>query len=144
MKCCDFRDAKVGDKVWSYRVGWLTIRSIVYSPFPEYTIEAIDSIGLITSYTTEGKERICDIHPTLFWNEFEIPNEAFKKPLPKLEKDDLVWVWNKEDDKCIRFFSHYNPNGSIAVFCSGYDSTASFNLTDNWDNWELYEPKKKG
>ena len=143
MKYCDFSKAKAGDKVWSYKYGWLTIRSINCPLFLEYPIEAVTNSGLRTSYTVEGKAHISDIHPTLFWNEFEIPEEAFEKPLPSLEVDTLVWVWNNyETNKVLRFFSHFD-DGYIYAFIDGRDSSYNPDNTIRWNYWELYEPKIK-
>ena len=148
MRYCDFRNAKVGDKVWSYRDGWLTIRSISCPASLEYPIETIDSSGLTSSFSIGGKKNRGDLNPILFWNKFEIPDEAFEKPLPKLEIDTLVWVWDDyKDEKVLRFFSHFDECGSIYTFDDGRDSSYNPNynpdITTSWNNWELYEPKKK-
>ena len=143
MKYCDFTNLKVGDKVWSSRDGWLRITSIYDIAGIVYPIEATSDGGLRTSFTMEGKEHISDIYPTIFWNEFEIPNEAFVKPNPKLEVDTLVWVWdNCKSEKILRFFSHFN-DGCIYTFCGGKDSSYKPSARISWNYWELYEPKNK-
>ena len=139
MKYCDFSKAKVGDRVWSNRDGWLSIININYTSYP---IDAVSSCGLRTSFTMEGKEHISDIHPAIFWNEFEIPKEAFVKPNPKLEVDTLVWVWdNCKSEKILRFFSHFN-DGCIYTFCGGKDSSYKPSARISWNYWELYEPNE--
>ena len=141
MKNCDFSKAKVGDKVWASREGWLTIRYIEYAKDISYPIKATNDAGYALSFTTEGKENTNDKYPTLFWNEFEIPNEAFIKQLPKLEVDTLVWVWNNDKKyKILRFFSHFD-NGDIYTFIDGRDSSCKLNPV-KWNNWELYEKGK--
>ena len=144
MKYCDFRNAKVGDKVWSNRDGWLEIINIGYTGEDLYPIQATNSSGYYFSFTTEGRENIDDIYPAIFWNEFEIPNEAFEKPKPSLEVDTLVWVWdNFKGGKLLRFFSHFDEDGNIYTFDDGGDSNIGLHNTTEWNNWELYEPKKK-
>ena len=141
MKYCDFSKAKVGDRVWSNRDGWLSIININYTSYP---IDAVSSCGLRTSFTAEGKEHTSHIHPAIFWNEFEIPKEAFVKPNPKLEVDTLVWVWDEcKNKKLLRFFSHFNEYGEICTFSDGRDSSYDLHNTARWKNWELYEPKNK-
>ena len=144
MKYCDFSNLKVGDRVWSNRNGWLDIIDIGYIKEATYPIQATNNSGYFFSFTTEGKEDIDDIYPAIFWNEFEIPNEAFEKPKLKLEVDTLVWVWNEyRDEKVLRFFSHFDEYGSIYTFDDGRDSSVGLHNTTEWNEWELYEPKKK-
>lgn len=144
MRYCDFTSLKVGDRVWSNRDGWLKIIDIDCIKDTTYPIQAVSDSGYEFSFTTEGKEYITDIYPAIFWNEFEIPKEAFEKPKPKLEVDTLVWVWdNYKDEKLLRFFSHFDEYGSIYTFDDGRDSSYEPRYTTEWNEWELYKPKKE-
>ena len=96
MKYCDFSKAKVGDKVWSSASGWMEIVKIGNLDF-HYPLVAKDKDCKYTDFTIEGKLFTTDLYPTIFWNEFEIPEVAFVKPLPNLKTYDLVIVWG--DDK---------------------------------------------
>ena len=144
MRNCDFSEAKVGDRVWDFQYGWGVIDGInkeVGISFPIsiwFDIEEIKYFDFKGRLTSKAK-------PTLFWNEFEIPKEAFEKPKPKLEVDTLVWVWwdKCKSEKLLRFFSHFDDEGYIYTFNDGKDSSYRLNTTTCWKEWELYEPKIK-
>jgi hypothetical protein len=79
--------------------------------------------------------------PILFWNEFEIPSKAFIKPLPKLEVDAKVLVWNDSSEiKEKRYFSHFNK-GRIYCYEQGCTSWSGTTAHD-WDNWEIYKEQQ--
>ena len=67
-----FENAKVGDKVWEIRYGWGKIVKVNKKLI--YPIEAKFK-NIYTDYTLGGKGFSGDLNPTLFWNEFEIPEE---------------------------------------------------------------------
>lgn len=126
-------EIKVGDKVFDSIYGWSEVVKL-YNGEP-YIIAT--NIGI---YTNDGKLHSANIFPRLFWNEFEIPKEAFIKPLPKLEVDTKVLVWNEDGDVIQRrHFSHFNSNGKICCFIEGTTSFTSKAFNSCWDNWELYE-----
>ena len=94
------------------------------------------------SYTYGGKYNVKDASQTLFWQKFKIPEEAYIKPLSKLEVDTKVLVWRKgETEKHKRYFSHFDGD-MIYCFGSGSSSWNSNGLTTHWSNWELYEDKQ--
>ena len=125
-----FEDAKVGDKVYHYRYGWSTITNIKKES--DYHI----IIDYDFSFTYEGFTDKSDKNRTLFWDEVVItPPE---KPLPKLEVDTKVLVWETEASKVKRHFSHFNKDGLIATFSDGRTSwSTNDNLTIAWEYWEL-------
>ena len=123
-----FETAKVGDRVWClYYNKWLTITNIRKED--AYPIKTE-----LNSYTLDGRLNT-DIIRTLFWDEVIItPPE---KPLPKLEVDTKVLVWDSNSHiKYKRYFSHFDSNSTIHVFNSG---TTSWNNTQTveYRNWEL-------
>ena len=123
-----FETAQVGDKVWClYYNKWLTITKIVKED--AYPIKTE-----IKSYTLDGRLNADSVR-TLFWDEVIItPPE---KPLPKLEVDTKVLVWDSNSHiKHKRYFSHFDSNNTIHVFNSG---TTSWNNTQTveYRNWEL-------
>ena len=85
MKHCDFSDIKVGDKVWSAKDGWLKVIKTSNNIGNLYPIKAIADNEYEFTFTKDGREHFSDKYPTLYWNEFKIPDEAFIKPLPKSE-----------------------------------------------------------
>ena len=127
-----FETAQVGDRVYHYRYGWSTITNIKKES--DYPI-IIDYDFF--SFTYEGFADKSDKNRILFWDEVIItPPE---KPLPKLEVDTKVLVWDRHyHTKERRYFSHFEKNGKIATFSEGRTSW-SMNNTPSivWNYWEL-------
>lgn len=128
-----FKDAKVGDKVWSIRHGWMKILDI--QPCERYPIK-VGFDAPVSTFTFEGKVMAEDLNSSLFWDEikFEIP----PKPLPKLEVDTKVLVWNNRARKVKSHFSHFE-DGKIMVFGNGTTSWSTNVTSYPFDNWELYD-----
>lgn len=133
-----FETAKVGDKVWCMVRGWGEVRELeiknndlvdVYFP----------SLNEYVSYTFDGIYYERDTCRTLFWDEVVI--EAPQKPLPKLEVDTKVIVWNRGVGKVRRHFSHFTHEGKIVCFDYGMSSWTTQNTknTTEWNEWELAE-----
>jgi hypothetical protein len=124
---------KFGDKVWDTRVGWLEV--IGLNSDLEHSIETN-----YRRYTSDGKLCSSNLFPSLFWNEFEIPKEAFIKPLPDLKIDTKVLVWNNNNNiKEQSYFSHFDSKGNICCFVNGTTGWGAINAkTTSWNNWELY------
>ena len=142
MRYCDFSKAKVGDRVWDIQYDWGVITDIDKSVGISFPISIYFYNKEKKTFDIEGRIKP-KVNPTLFWNEFETPSEAFIKPLLKLEVDTLVWVWNDDKKyKVLRFFSHFD-NGDIYTFIDGRDSNYNLKTTVSWNEWELYEPKVK-
>lgn len=84
----DFSNAKVGDRAWSARKGWGTIRRLtVDTPYP---IEFKADMGDVENYTPEGKDFISDLYPTLFHQE---PQIIIPEPPVTHEVDCFVNVY---------------------------------------------------
>ncbi len=71
----------------------------------------------------------------------ELQGEYFVKPLPKLDVDTKVIVWNKDGNKFRQYFSSF-CNDKIYCFVEGKTLFSSGGEVGAWDNWELYEDKK--
>jgi hypothetical protein len=127
-------EIKVGDKVWDTRYGWSEVISL-------YNRKMYEIRTNYNFYTTEGKYNSSDKLPSIFWNEFEIPKEAFSKPLPNLEVNTKVIVWEDEDGiKERRYFSHFTNDGNICCFNFGATEwSIESHQTSSWKNWELYK-----
>ena len=123
-----FETAKVGDKVWClYYNKWFTITNIRKED--DYPIKTE-----INSYTLDGRLNTHSIR-TLFWDEVTITPPP--KPLPKLEVDTKVLVWNSlEAEHIKRYFSHFDEYGNINVFANGTTSW-NYNITVPYSYWEL-------
>ena len=125
-----FEDAKVGDKVWClYFEEWSTITNINMGY--KYPIQTE-----LNSYTIAGRMNI-NRGRTLFWDEVKIVPPS--KPLPKLEVDTKVLVWDSEKKvKLHRHFSHFEKNGKIVTFAEGRTSWSQGDKSVvDWEYWEL-------
>ena len=125
-----FENAKIDDKVWClYFEEWSTITNINMGY--KYPIQTE-----LNSYTIDGRMNI-KRGRTLFWGEVLItPPE---KPLPKLEVDTKVLVWDSVTKvKLHRHFSHFEKNGKIVTFAEGRTSWSQGDKSVvDWEYWEL-------
>lgn len=122
-----FETAKVGDRVWCLLHGWHPIIDTQHNVnYPILTRKG--------SYTIDGRN-YSNNGRILFWDEVIITPPP--KPLPKLEVDTKVLVWDNED-KLVRkrYFSHFDDNNNIHVFAQGATSWTK-DLTTKYSNWEL-------
>lgn len=133
MKTTTFDNARIGDRVWCIRSGWGEVKEICNDDYP--LIVMLEN-GRIETYTTGGLYHMEDVHQSLFWDEVKF--EAPKKPLPSLEVDAKVLVWNGITPKTRRYFSHFSASGEIMCFVNGLTSWTT-NQTARWDRWELAE-----
>ena len=129
-----FETAQVGDRVWGLNYGWAIVSHIDLGS--KYPI-VVNFSGRIGSFTYDGKNTEIQLTQSLFWDEVTItPPE---KPLPKLEVDTKVLVWDYPDEEPTRgHFSHFEKNGQIATFSLG---RTSWSIENNpvmvWEHWEL-------
>ena len=139
-----FSDAKVGDRVWSLTEGWGVVIERRGQRF-HYPLNVKFEGGSCRLYTLRGRLHIEDHSPSLFWDEvkFEIP----EKPLPQLEVDAKVFVWDQEGRKYKRHFSHFDEEGRMFAFNNGQTSFSSESDPEigvtAWDKWELSECPQK-
>ena len=85
----DFKDAKVGDRVWDIMHGWGKIIEIYKDPEVPYPIKVSDleNESLRTeTYTWDGKTFRNHINPTLFWDKINI------KPPPQPKQKGSVYI----------------------------------------------------
>ena len=128
-----FADVKVGDKVWDSRQGWGVVEALI--PHSDYPI-CVDFVNTEDTYTLDGYYTEDDINPSLFWDEIEI--KAPPKPVPELEVDTKVIVWQDVDCTPLkRHFSHFDSDGVLCAFAGGRTSHTSCGTTATWDNWKL-------
>lgn len=131
-------DAKVGDSVWSIREGWgkVKARLTLYTPYP-LSIEFEN--GTCRAYTLWGLYNITDRNPTLFWDEIQF--ETPEKPLPQLEVDAKVIVWDQGEPKYKRHFSHFDEEGRLFAFNDGRTGFTSEDSPEagvtHWGKWEV-------
>lgn len=70
-----FKDAKIGDKVWSFHYGWGVVRSKENN-----TLEIFFEVGIVRFYWDDGRANSLDKNPDLFWDEikYKIPQKPIK------------------------------------------------------------------
>lgn len=99
-----FENAKVGDRVWDFALGWGTIEETDYDNDP-YVIAVRFDNAHFNTYMLDGKAYEGSM-PTLFWDEikFEVPEKPF----------DLV-EFLKENLKIRDFKNKYNK---CYIYCN--------------------------
>ena len=130
-----FKDAKIGDRLYSVEDGWGIVEAINTSRIYPLTMK-FDFC--VKSFTLEGRRYIGSQNPTLFWDkiEFEIP----KRPLPDLKVDTPVFVWNEKGmAREKKYFKEFNEDGKIVCFYGGATSWSYNGLDYEWNFWELAE-----
>lgn len=105
-----FRNAKVGDKIWSIRYGVGFITQNVYKACVPLPLE-IQFANHKKYFSFDGKEHFNDLYPSLFWDEikYEIP----RKPLKTVKKYIVIiqnnnkfgFVWKGKPENVALFNS---------------------------------------
>ena len=129
-----FETAKVDDRVFDIKHGWGFISKVFPKNMRPITVQFSK---YDRSYMFNGKYSETDRNQVLFWDEVIITPPG--KPLPKLEVDTKVLVWDYPDEEPTRgHFSHFEKNGQIATFSLG---RTSWSIENNpvmvWEYWEL-------
>ena len=88
-----FKDARVGDRVWSVSQGWGVIADINKSKYP-VVVEFKES-GTRRVFTYEGRWVATDSYPTLFWDEVKIVPPP--KPVRIVKKTAFINVYDVRD-----------------------------------------------
>lgn len=128
-----FETASIGDQVWCVSLGWGVIKNVLHED--SYPIVVKFDSGRQNAFTMEGRLYSDDLNPTLFWDEVKI--EAPTKPLPKLNKDDCVEVWNANTiDPTITYKRHFSHFEDGSIFCFGDGGTSwTRTQTVGWNRW---------
>lgn len=131
---------KVGDKVYDFRYGWgqvIETDSTEYIGFPiivEYNYDK-------ECFTIDGKYNLNDPLPTLSFTKYDFVNGGFSqmRPVPKIERNTLVYVRNEGNLWKIAFFSHFHTNGLPCCFIGQKKSHETIE-TDCFDEISLTNP----
>lgn len=127
-----FETAKVDDKVFDIKHGWGLISKVFPKNMRPITVQFRCTNR---SYMFNGKYSETDRNQVLFWDEVIITPPS--KPLPKLEVDTKVLVWEHGSYKIKAHFSHFDSDNKICVFSLGKTSWTKDNNTQAWTFWEL-------
>ncbi len=87
---------------------------------------------------------MASVQPTIFPNEFEIPAEAYERPVerPGLTMDTPVWVWIF-DSWGPRHFAGWSEDGRIKCWQDGRTSHTAGGCCWLPDEWRLDDPEKE-
>jgi len=135
-----FKNAKVGDRVWSFGVGWGTIDCIFKEDTHPIKV-TFDDCAYVHRFMEDGRVSAYALSPTLFWDEieFEIP----RKPLPDIPVDTKMLIWKiGKPFKKKRHFSHFDEDGNCYCFDNGRTSWTS-EFQEKCDYWEIAEEDNK-
>lgn len=83
---CDFKDAKVGDKLYSLLYGWVTVKKLL----DRCIVCTIDSAGNTRDWKYDGRYMLVGDTQDLYWGKPEII--APPKPRRKVTKIIERWV----------------------------------------------------
>lgn len=133
-----FRNAEIGDKIWSFKYNKYVIISDIV-PNDEYPIVVhLDDNGIHAEYITyDGKFDITDANPSYFWKSFDIPKEATTQ---SIKQNSLVKVWDgTSPTPAIHRYATgtFNSNGLIEVYTCGADSITTDGDTTVYENFEV-------
>ena len=138
VRHCDFSNAKVGDKVFDILYWDGEICDIDNSQYP-LCIKFENNI--ILWFQSNGKKYLDHLMPTLYHNKFDIqiPEEAYKQPLPDIEVDTPMLVWQSENsERFKRYFKEFDKDGKVRCFAYGQTSFTSDNgFCNAWINYEI-------
>jgi len=132
---------KIGDRVFSYTLQeWGTVERKVTTSRTTITVY-FDNLENKRMYEEDGRLSLVAKAPDLFYNEVIITPPP--RPLPDLNVDDKVIVWNDPDFKCNRHFASWNGN----VMNCFYGGTTSWGTphgegTCAWENPEIIKEKE--
>lgn len=130
-----FRDVKISERLYSFEYGWGVVISINKGKFPLQL--QFDHSIVSFAYTFDGKGTRMAKNQTLFWDEvkFDIP----KKPMPDIDIDTRVLVWDEGDEGKKRMhFKGFTETGRVKCFSGGNTSWTSWDDEGvEWDYWEL-------
>jgi len=132
-----FETAKIGDRVWSVEYGWGVIQSVLHAYVNLIQVKFAGDFCI--AFSLSGSQLPWCETQTLFWDEVVIKVPV--KPLPELEIDTKVLVWNDPSEKHRRHFSHFSNDGRVHTFDAGSTSFSKLhrNSVTGWDYWELAE-----
>ncbi len=138
MKPFNFIEAgyKVGDRVFSGASGWGKITG--KNVDPDFPLGVTFENDTEDDFTATGLRYLTDTMPTLFPNEFAIPDSAYQRPRPNLKIDDRVLVNNAFPIEWVRgHFAGWTDDGYIKTFLDGLTSWTTDGATCVWTEWKL-------
>jgi len=139
MNKTNFTKLPVGTKVWSFRKGWGELTEVNLRNSKYYQVRCFFANDNTRSFSASGHYSESEKLPELFLNEFEIPDEAYKQPLPDLEIDTKVLVRANPGHRWAhRYFKKFDSRGFLVAFREGATSWSSEGSVEiAWEYWKL-------
>ncbi|HNU08643.1 MAG TPA: hypothetical protein PKO33_12825 [Pyrinomonadaceae bacterium] len=125
---------KVGDKVFHRIWGWSSVEVI-----------AENSLKVAGQwFSCLGRSMFLDKYPVILPNEYEIPAEAYERPVerPDLAMDTPIWI-KKGNSWSRRHFAGWTENGRIKYWSYGQTSHSAEGAWATTDEWRLDDPEKE-
>lgn len=138
-----FKNARVGDRVWSTKYGHGIITAINEESSYPIGVQFSNDYG---SFTRSGYNLGTDAYPELFWNEFKFPKtDPPPKRLPDLQVDAKVYVKDNSEAKWGKWipmhFSHFDAEGNLWTFANGRTSFTDDDQQTCWGFWKTEDGK---
>ena len=129
-----FKNAKVGDRVFSLLNGWGTVDEVEMG-HSSYPISVDFDSGKIDRFTSCGKCMVFHSNPVLFWDEVKItpPEKPLPVDTPILVRDDDDEEWQPAH---LARFTH----PGVMTWMGGKTSHTTLDGAEmSWDEWKLPE-----
>ena len=130
MKEAMFKDAKVGDKVWSVQEGWGEISQVDLGC--EWPVMVEFQKGRQRTYAFDGREYPDHQHPTLFWDEVKIDPPPRPKRKVKRVLEGWVNIYPAEGWEGLHVSNSY-PSRAIAAKAQGPDCVGQHHIRHEWE-----------
>lgn len=118
----NFSKVNIGDTVFHIKHGHGVVASLDFCRDKVRVAFKTERGSMQRDFTLEGKVNKNDVLPSLYWRK---PIITYPAPLPAIQEDAQVLVWNEGDDNKERaYFSHWQGE-KAAVFKDGRDSWTS-------------------
>ena len=142
-KKINFSKLPIGTKVWSFLDGDGYISNIKSSN--EYPLTVTFEDEYKSTYYIDGRQDRNDINPILFLQSFDIPNKAYKMPLPDLKIDAKIMVKHYESSEWVPAHFKQWHNRMAECFNGMRTSWTSPELfTCIWKFWRIPTKKELG
>lgn len=148
----NYKDLKIGQRVWSINYGWGTILSMNAGEEQNLIQVRFDEGARCWLYDYEGNRNQCDVTntPTLFLNEFKIPEAAFKERNYILDNDyevsDLIMFKFKNGLNYVGQIESLDKiNGYVTICCGQNIKSFKINefLSSNIQFFEMFKPTSR-
>jgi hypothetical protein len=136
----DLSYLKVGDRVWdTYHWEWSEVTKA--TPFGHLVFG--ERTKITSSVCINGRVNGSFAPVRFYPNRWNVPEEAFVRPLPELAVDTPIWVYEDGGKSWYpRHFAYWDRDGKPVVFTEGKTSHSAPGMTVRFHKWSLTDPDK--